>query len=304
MGGLFFGFLLIIGSFVVGAAQKQSNKGANPKPTMFAMQALGVLVIVGSGLLSSVVQIPAGYQGVRLTFGAMKGVLPPGIHLITPGADTVELIETRTQKEEAQATAASSDLQIVTTTLALNYRIDPAKAGELYMEVGPLYKARIIDPTVQESLKVVTAKYTAEELIRNRAAVRASVESEIIKRLEAYNIVVDPTGLSIVNFEFSEEFNRAIEAKQVAQQEAEKQKYVLQRANLEKQTEIARAEGKSQAARLNAEALKVAGAELVIAREWIDKWDGKLPEVSAGGSGGGQFIIDLSSLTRAKPANP
>lgn len=293
----FFGIVVFLISFVLRGLNQQTSDKVNFKPTEWVMRVVGILMIVGGVLWGAVVQVPAGYQGVRLRFGAIDGTLKPGIHLIVPGMHTVELLETRTQKEESQASAASRDLQVVTTTLALNFRIDPTKVGTLYAEVGPMYKQRVIDPSVQESLKVVTSRYTAEELIRNRAQVKSEVEVEIIKRLKAYDILVDPQGLSIVNFDFSPEFNKAIETKQVAQQEAEKQKYVLQQAELQKQTEVARAQGKAEAAKLNAAALQVQGGGLVIAREWIEKWDGRLPNVSAGG-GGGQFIIDIGSLMR------
>jgi len=258
-------------------------------------------MIVGGALWSGVTQVPAGYRGVLLRFGAVQGVLSEGIHVIIPGVNTVELIETRTQKEDSEATAASRDLQIITTRLALNFRVDPARVGNLYKMVGPSYNERIIDPALQESLKVVTTKYTAEDLIRQRAQVKAEVEAEITKRLRAYDIIVDPSGLSITNFDFSPEFNKAIEAKQVAQQESEKQKWVLQQAELKKQTEVAIAEGKAQAAKLNAESLKANGGALVIAREWIERWDGKLPNVSAGGSGG-NFMIDISTLMKMDQA--
>jgi regulator of protease activity HflC (stomatin/prohibitin superfamily) len=211
--------------------------------------------------------------------------------------DSTVLMETRTQKEESKATAASRDLQTVTTSLALNFHIDPMQVAKIFRNVGTEYNARIIDPAVQESLKTVTAKYTAEELIKNRAQVKSEVEQDITRRLKAYDIIVEPAGLSITNFDFSPEFNRAIEQKQVAQQEAEKQKYVLQQAELQKQTEIAKAEGTAKAAQLNAEALKVQGASLVIAREWIEKWDGKLPNVY-GSNGGGGMIFDLSTLMK------
>lgn len=300
MGAVFFGIVIIFVSFVLGGVNKQTSDKVNLKPLAWAARVFGLFLIVGGILWGGVVQVPAGYAGVKLRFGAIDGTLGPGIHLIIPGVHSVQLLETRTQKEESQATAASQDLQVVTTTLALNFRLDADSVDKIYGQVGPLYKTRIIDPTVQESLKVVTARYTAEGLIRNRAQVKNEVESEIIKRLAAYNIIVDAQGLSIVNFDFSPEFNKAIEAKQVAQQEAEKQKYVLQQAELQKQTEIARAQGTAQAAKLNAEALKVSGGGLVIAREWIEKWDGKLPQVS---SGGGQFIIDLQSIMKqSQPA--
>jgi regulator of protease activity HflC (stomatin/prohibitin superfamily) len=156
------------------------------------------------------------------------------------------------------------------------------------------YRDRIIDPAVQESIKMVTAQFTAEELIKNRAAVKAAVEADITGRLQQYNILVEPAGLSITNFNFSPEFNAAIEAKQVAQQEFEKQRYVLQKAELERQTTVTKAKGLAEAAQLNARALQAQGGSKVIAREWIDRWDGHLPQVA----GSGSYIIDINSLLK------
>lgn len=304
MGAVFLGIVLIVASFLLLGLGKQAEGKFDPKPAAWIARVVGILMVLVGIFWGGVVQIPAGYQGVLLRFGALQGSLSPGIHMIIPGVNEVILLETRTQKEESQATAASRDLQVVTTTIALNYRLDAGKVNQIYAGVGPGYRERIIAPAIQESLKVVTSRYTAEELIRNRQQVKNEVESDVSKRLLAYNILVDPQGLSIVNFDFSPEFNRAIEAKQVAQQEAEKQKFVLQQAELQRQTEVARAKGSAEAAKLNAESLRAQGGALVIAREWIEKWDGKLPSVSAGGgSGGGQFIIDLQSLLRNAPQN-
>lgn len=300
MAAVFFGIIFLIAAGLTSGLHKQTGENVNLRPTAWALRIIGIVLIIGGILWGGVVQVQAGYVGVKLRFGAVEGTLNPGIHLIIPGVHSVQLLESRTQKEESQATAASQDLQVVTTTLALNFRLDASKADRIFSKVGPLYMTRIIDPTVQESLKVVTARYTAEGLIRNRSQVKNEVETEIIKRLAAYDILVDTQGLSIVNFDFSPEFNKAIEAKQVAQQEAEKQKYVLQQAELQKQTAVAKAQGTAEAAKLNAEALRVSGGGLVVAREWIEKWDGKLPTVS---SGGGQYILDLQSLMKeaAKP---
>lgn len=288
---------MLVVAFALRSAAAHS-KSVNLQPGSTVLQVLGWALIIGGFLYACVVLVPAGFRGVVLRFGAVRGTFPEGLHFIIPGMDSVVLMETRTQKESSQATAASRDLQIVTTSLALNYHISPTRAHIIYRNVGSDYRARIIDPAVQESVKVVTTRYTAEELIRKRAEVKQGMEDEITRRLQPYDIIVERAGLSITNFDFSPEFNRAIEQKQVAQQEAEKQRYVLQQAELQKQTEVTRAEGKARAATLNAEALKVQGGALVIAREWIDKWDGKLPTVSGGGS---NYIIDLASLMRGAP---
>jgi regulator of protease activity HflC (stomatin/prohibitin superfamily) len=231
---------------------------------------------------------------VKLRLGAAVGQVPEGMHFLIPGVEEVELLEIRTQRIDSQATAASRDLQPVTTDLSLNFRIDSGAAARLYKEVGTEYSARIIAPAVQEAIKVVTAQYTAEDLIRQRQKVKTEVEIKIADRLKQYSIIVDAGGLSITNFEFSSEFNKAIELKQIAQQDAEKQKFILQRAELEKQTKIAQAQGEAEAAKLNAESLKAAGGELVVAREWIEKWDGKLPQVSSGAG----TIVDVSSILK------
>lgn len=299
MGLAVLGLLLIVISLVLGGlASRSPGGGSGVSRAAWLMRALGVLLLVGGAVLGSAVIVPAGFRGVLLRFGAVQGQLDEGFHLVIPFVNDVVLMEVRTQKEESQASAASRDLQIVTTSLALNFRVDAAQVGTLYRDVGTDYKARVIDPAVQESLKVVTASYTAEELIKFRSKVKAEVEHEITTRLGTYHLLVEPAGLSITNFAFSDEFNRAIEQKQVAQQQAEQQRYVLQKAELEKQTAVMIAQGKSEAAKLNAEALKVQGGSLVISREWIEKWDGRLPSVY----GGQGMIIDLGSLMKEDAA--
>lgn len=293
MAGFVFGIILIIVSFLLKQFNKETGEHINLSPWAWATRIVGIIFITVGVLASMIVMVPAGNVAVLLRFRAVQGSLPAGFHMIVPYMNTVQLMEVRTQKEASQATAASKDLQIVTTELALNFHIDASKAARLFKNVGTDYKARIIDPAVQESIKTVTAKYTAEDMIKNRAQVKSDVESDISRRLQAYDIIVEPSGLSITNFNFSPEFNAAIESKQVAQQDAEKQKYILQRAELEKQTAITQAQGKSEAARLNAQALQAQGGSKVLAREWIDKWDGHVPTVS--GNGGG-VIIDINSL--------
>lgn len=296
MGGVVFGLMLLLLSFMLTKFHTETSDKVNLKPWAWATRIVALVFIVIGFIASTIVMVPAGYRGVLLRFTAVQGVMGEGIHMIIPYVNRVEIMEVRTQKERADASAASEDLQMVTTELALNFHIDPSKTGDLYTRVGTDFKSRIIDPTVQESIKMVTAQFTAEQLIKNRAMVKAQVEAEITKRLEAYDIIVEPLGLSITNFSFSRDFESAIEAKQVAQQEAEQQKYVLQKAELERQTQVTKARGAAEAAKLNAAALQAQGGSKVLAREWIEKWDGHVPTVS--GTGGGGVIIDINSLLR------
>jgi len=296
MGAVWFGLVLIVFSFMLGRFHTETSEKINLRPWAWAARIVAILMIAGGLLASTIVIIPAGYRGVLLRFEAVRGTMSEGIHLIIPYVHSVQRMEVRTQKESCDASAASKDLQVVTTALALNFHVDPSKAADLYRRIGMEYKARIIDPAVQESIKMVTAKFTAEELIKNRAAVKAEVEVDITRRLEPYDLIVEPMGLSITNFEFSPDFKSAIEAKQVAQQETEKQRYILQKAELERQTAVTRARGAAEAAKLNAAALQAQGGSKVLAREWIEKWDGHVPTVS-GASGG--VIIDINSLLRS-----
>jgi regulator of protease activity HflC (stomatin/prohibitin superfamily) len=259
----------------------------------------GVVLVVLGAFLTSYVSVPAGYRGVLLRFGAVAGDLKEGAHFVVPGMETVELIEVRTQKAEAKGSAASQDLQVVTTDLAINYHLDPSAVGKIYKTVGDgsAVQDRIIQPATQEVLKAVVARYTAEQLIRQRDQVKAQVDEGLTSRLAAYHILVEPNGVSLTNFEFSQQFNDAIEAKQVAQQSAEQQKYVLAKAQMEAQTEIAKANGIAQANRIKAQALETQGGQKVLAQSWIDKWDGHLPTVT--GNNGSQ-ILDLRDLIAGK----
>jgi len=295
VGLVWFGVVLIVVSFMLYRLHTQTGDKLDLRPWAWGARIIAALLIIIGLISTTIVIVPAGYRGVLMRFGAVQGALSEGIHLIVPYVHTAQLMEVRTQKEASKATAASRDLQIVTTSLALNFHIDPVQVARLYQKVGMSYRSRVIDPAVQESIKMVTAQFTAEELIKNRAAVKAAVEEDITGRLRPYDILVEPAGLSITNFNFSPEFNAAIEAKQVAQQEFEKQRYVLQKAELERQTTVTKAKGFAEAAQLNARALQAQGGSKVIAREWIEKWDGHVPQVA----GGGGYIIDINSLLKA-----
>jgi regulator of protease activity HflC (stomatin/prohibitin superfamily) len=197
----------------------------------------------------------------------------------------IALMDVKVQKAVTDAASASSDLQDVTSSVALNYHVVPDKANVVYQTLGIQFKDRIIDPAIQEIMKAVSAKYTAEELITKRAAVSEAMRENLAERLLEYNIAVD--AFSIVSFSFSQVFTEAIEAKQTAEQLALKSKRDLERIKIE-------AEQKVTAAKAEAESLRLQRAnisrDLIELRKVeanlkaIEKWNGILPQVTGGGA--------------------
>lgn len=233
----------------------------------------GIVVVVIALILffTSFTFVGAGNVGVVTRFGAVNRVANPGVVLMIPLAESTTSMETRTQKEQVDASAASKDLQEVKSTIALNYHLFGPKAVQVFQNVGVDYVNRIVAPAMQEAFKATTAKFTAENLIGQREAVKALALQELTKRLEKYNIIVDD--FNIVNFDFSTQFNGAIENKQVAQQNLEK-------AKLEASAAVTKAQGQADAQK----ALKDSGS---LSPEYLQFlalqiWDGKLPTVVGG----------------------
>ncbi len=257
-----------------------------------------VLVIIGVVVSASVKIVEAGHRGVLLYWSAVDTSVPPlqeGLHFVTPFANEVVNIEVRTLKFERSTTSASRDLQTVSTTVTVNYHPSPESVHHLYQDLGLDYQNRVIQPAIDETVKQVTAKYNAEELITKRPLVKTDIEESIRDRLTGFNVITDV--ISITDFQFSTLFAQAIEAKVEAEQRALQAENDLRRIQVEaRQREaqaegvakanIAEAEGESEAIRIINEALANNPNYL----EWLktQKWDGRLPLVV--GEGGTPFI--------------
>ena len=272
-----------------------------------------IMVIVV--LAASVKIVEAGHRGVLLNFGAVdtSAALNEGIHFVVPFRDNIVQLEVRTQKTVENAASASRDLQDVSTQVALNYHVDPNTAQVLYQQLGFDYANRVIAPAIQESVKQVTARFNAENLITNRETVKGEIENQIKQRLAAYNIDVET--ISITEFQFSEQFRRAVESKVEAEQRALQATNDLRRIEIEaqqakaravgeQQANIAQAEGVRQANVLKAqgesEAIKIIDVQLrenPRYLEWLktQRWDGVLPLVTGGAEGATPFIEIPSS---------
>jgi len=212
-----------------------------------------------------------------------------------PFADSVVQMEIRTLKFVKATSAASKDLQTVSTEITVNYHPDPNAVNILYQSVGLNYENRIITPTVEEVVKQVTANYNAEELITKRPQVKADIEVDISARLAEFNITTEI--VSITDFQFSALFARAIEAKVEAEQKAFKAENDLKRIEVEARQHAAQAEGIAAAniaqANGEAKAIKIINEALSTNPQYLEwlktqQWDGKLPLVV--GEGGTPFI--------------
>ncbi len=230
------------------------------------------------------VTIGAGERGVVMNFGAVqKYVLGEGLHFVIPVMQKVARIDVKVQKSQTDADASSRDLQEVSSTIALNYHIIPDKSNVVYQTIGIFFKERIIDPTVQEVVKAVTANYTAEELITKRPEVSRAMRESLTERLMIHNMAVDV--FSIINFSFSKVFKEAIEAKQTAEQLALKAERDLDRIKIEAEQKITNAKAEAESLRLQKENISKDLIELrkiEAAKAAIDKWDGIMPKVTSG----------------------
>jgi regulator of protease activity HflC (stomatin/prohibitin superfamily) len=267
------------------------------------LAAIITFVVIIVFMFESVVVVEAGHRGVVLYVGAVENrVLGEGIHFIIPFAEQVVQLEVRTLKFQADATAASNDLQEVQTTIALNYHISPSQANIIYQQLGADYADRIIAPTIQESVKASVAKFNAEELITKRATAKALIAQTIGNTLSARNIVVET--VFITDFKFSQAFANQVESKVVAFQ-----KFLTEQNNLKAiqvianqtvvqalataRANVAKAGGESQAIKVITVQLKQSPEYL----QWlsINRWNGQMPYALGSGA------LPFFQLPLAKP---
>ena len=241
-----------------------------------------VIIVV---LAESIVIVEAGHRGVVLYLGAVENrVLGEGVHFITPFAEQVVSMEVRTQKYQAEATAASNDLQEVQSVIAVNYSIDPQQTNEIYQKLGVNYQDRVISPTIQESVKASVAKFNAEELITKRETAKSVIADAIRSTLSRDNIEVQ--NVFITDFKFSDAFATQIEQKVVAFQKFLTEQNNLRAIEVVANQTVAQAEGaaRSNAARASgeSEAIKIITLQLRESPEYlqwqaISKWNGQMP---------------------------
>jgi len=241
-----------------------------------------LLVIVGF-LFASFETIQAGERGVVTNWGRVDRILNEGFHVVNPISEDVHVMNVKVQLLSAEADASSKDLQEVTSTVELNYHLDPVAVDKLYQEVGKRFESTVIQPAIQESVKAGTAKFTAEEQINKRSEVKAAIKDDLTPRLANFFIIVDD--LNITDLSYSDEFDRAIEQKQVAEQNAKTAENDLRKVEFEQQQEIEKAKASAEKSRLEVEALRLGSGELIKLRkaeamlQFSKNWKGAPPHI-------------------------
>jgi len=253
-----------------------------------------VVIVALILFFSSIFTVGAGQVGIVTQWGAVVYTVGPGLGFKNPFGTGIVKMDIRTQKDQVDASAASKDLQVVTSKIAVNYHLDPNFALDVFSKVGTDYAEKAISPSIQNTFKGVTAQFTAEELITKREEVRIKSEKALSEQLAIYHVIVE--NFNIVNFDFSPEFNAAIEQKQVAQQQVETAKQKLAQAQVDAETAITVAKGQaqSQAAVRDAGALSPAYLQYL----FLQKWNGIMPTVI----GGATPVLDINQFLPANTA--
>ncbi len=246
---------------------------------------IGVLII----FFNLFVSVKSGHTGVVTTFGKVEdSVLSEGLHIKIPFIQNIIQVDNRILKAEAPCVSASKDLQTVSSSIALNYRVDTSMSADLYKNVGLSFESTIVNPAIQECVKAVSAQYTAEELITNRQSVGDEMRAALSEKISPYGLNIEV--FNIISFEFSAEFDAAIEAKQTAQQNALKAEQDLERIKIEAQQQIEQAKAEAEAYKLKNQEI----TDKTLIMEYINKWDGKLPVVSSDGT----MMFDINEFLK------
>lgn len=278
--------------------RKKKSKGA--MIAVICIIAVAVLIVV----LSAGAIVPAGSTGVVVTLGSVSDTTySEGFHLKIPFVQQVEIVSNKIQVYETDASAVSKDLQTVNSKIAVNFRVRSDASASIYKNIGADYQQVILMPAVQESMKAISAKYNAEQLITNRNQVGQEIKEQLESKVSEYGIQIEK--FNIVNFDFSAEFNSAIEQKQVAEQNLLKTKteqeeqLVIADADAQKKIKAANAEAAAIKAKADAqaEANKVISESLndtLLKYQLLEKWDGSVPKVS--GNANPLLTLDLDDI--------
>lgn len=253
------------------------------KSTIIAVVACIIIVLGLVLFFASTAIVPTGHIGVVTLYSKVQEkYLDAGFHMVKPFVEDIHAIDIRTQKYQGTVEGSAKDLQIVNVTTSINYQIKVEKASDLYAKVGKNYNDTILNPALQSGLKAAIAKFTAEEMITKRSEVANAITEELNTRLEEYFMI---SAVNLENIGFTDEFNKAVEAKTTNQQKAEAEKAQLEIIKVQNEQKINTAEAEAKVRELQSQSVTEKSLEqlrLEIQREMIQKWNGTLPQYILG----------------------
>ena len=295
---------------------QQINMQQLPFKSIASFAIIGLLIIL---FQSAFVIVDAGHVGVIKRLGAVQAQhLNEGFHLKIPVIDDVIQLDIRLRKVSNDSISASKDLQTVRTEVSVQYSLNGDIAPTSFQKIGirQVIESTLIEPAIQESVKSVTALYTAEELITQREQVKLKIQEEVEQFIEitlerkGVSAALSIANVAITDFAFSNEFNRAIELKVKAEQEAlqaknEKTRRVTQAEAAAAEKKLAAEaeafqisiESKARAAAIKREANALKGNPALIQLRMAEKWNGELPKFTSSGS---IPMFDASSILAGK----
>lgn len=238
---------------------------------------IALIVIFGS-----VFTVQEGHRAIVLQNGKYSSTAEPGLNFKVPMIQSVVQIDIRTQNTGANVSAGTKDQQNVSTTVGVNFHLEGAAVNEIYSKTGLASIEKLVSKRIDESVTAVVAQYNAESLLKEREQVKAQIVSLLSKKLAPYHIVVED--VQITNFKFSAAYSKAIENKQIAEQEALTAAHKTTRVTEEARQAIEKAKGEAEAIRIQSEAIKANGGQAYIDLQAVKAWDGKLPVTIAGGN--------------------
>lgn len=240
--------------------------------------AIAIVVFVLILILNPFVMISAGERGVVLNWGAVSNdVLGEGIHWRVPIQQQVKMMNVKTVKAETEAIAYSKDTQTVDSKIAINYHLDPNKVNTIYQTIGDnkTIENTLIQPIIKEVFKGIVAKYSAGELLEKREEASAGIKDGLVAKLQEKNVIME--NVSIINFDFSDAYEAANEAKQVQQANVLTAQNKLEQVKIEAEQKVATARAEAEAIKIQAEAVTQQGGSDYVQLQAIKQWDGKLP---------------------------
>jgi regulator of protease activity HflC (stomatin/prohibitin superfamily) len=278
--------IVLSGALYFMSVDKRTNTGYETTYPFRKFVSLPYLLVVAVVAFESITIVPPGNVGVQVTLGKtnLDNVLTEGVTMVNP-ISSVKNVNVQLQRAQLEnQSAGTKDMQQVHTDIVVNYRLTPNMVPTIYKEFGLNVADKVLAPAISEVFKTVTGQYTSEELIIKREEVSSKILERLQTKVAPFDITV--SNISLVNFGFGKAYQDAIDAKMVATQSKLKAEQDLQRIEVEAKSRIAQAEGEAKAIKIQAEAIQSNGGQAYVQLQWIDKWDGKMPNTVVNGSQG------------------